>query len=374
MCFSLTACSNEKANSVKDSDAVSKNEASTDTQKESGEKAPTIAAPTEVVDEIKTMTMSEFDSLLLDLPVSVIDTKYVVQDDKYKSLYPDMLQAILKNNTNSDIKNAVVGYVAWDKNNLPVKITGDMDFVGGSYVKKVNFADINLVPGGTYGDSSGYSIDEASGIASFKAVVVSYETFDGVTWENPYFDEFISLYEDKKLADTLEVDVTLEDIVIEEGNSEPAQSNASITESELAEIIQKQELAITKTEYVIQDEKYKSLYPDLLQAIIKNNTDKDIKNAVVAFVAWDNNNLPVKIKGSIDFTEGTYIKKVNYSDINLIPDATFGDSSGFEISEGNGVATVKAIVVSYETFEGETWENPYFKDFSELYEGKKLNK
>ncbi len=53
---------------------------------------------------------------------------------------------------------AVVAYVAWDENNLPVKIEGDMDFNGGSYVKEVNFDGINLVPGGTFGENSGYSI------------------------------------------------------------------------------------------------------------------------------------------------------------------------------------------------------------------------
>ena len=37
------------------------------------------------------------------------------------------------------------------------------------------------------------------------------------------------------------------------------------------------------------------------------------------------------------------------------------------------IATFKAIVVSYETFEGKTWNNPYYEDFCSLYEGKKLD-
>lgn len=123
---------------------------------------------------------------------------------------------------------------------------------------------------------------------------------------------------------------------------------------------------------MVQDEQHKSLYPDMLQAVVYNNTELDIKDAVVAFVAWDNNNLPIKIKGSIDFSDGSYIKPVGYTDINLVGGESFGKDSGYEIDENSNIQTFKAIVVSYETFDGETWENPYFDDFCELYEGKKL--
>lgn len=321
------------------------------------------------------MTVSEFDALLQELPITVTKTEYAVQDENYKSLYPDMLQAILKNNTTVDIKTAIVAFVAWDSNNLPVKIKGSIDFSGGSYIKEVNFSDINIIPGGTYGDSSGYEVDESCGINTFKAVVVSYETFEGSKWENPYYDEFTKLYEGKKLDDTMNVEVKIEEIeTVQENNSEPETSNVSSTTSELDEIIKKQELAITKTEYVVQDEKYKSLYPDMLQVIVQNNTDADVKNAVIAFIAWDSNNLPVKIKGNIDFSDGSYIKDVSYDEINLIPGGTYGDSSGYEVNENCGIANFKAIVVSYETFEGQKWENPYYDDFKALYEGKKLSK
>jgi len=71
----------------------------------------------------------------------------------------------------------------------------------------------------------------------------------------------------------------------------------------------------------------------MLQATIRNNTDKDIKDAIVAFVAWDENNLPVKIEGQMDFSGGVYTKKVNYGDINLVGGASFGDDSGYGLDE-----------------------------------------
>lgn len=133
----------------------------------------------------------------------------------------------------------------------------------------------------------------------------------------------------------------------------------------------KVDLSIIETIYTVQDEEDKVLYPDLLQVIIQNNTDKDIKDAIVAFVAWDANNLPVKLKGSIDFGDGSYVKEVYYRDINLIGGATYGENSGFEMDESIEVSKFKAIVIHYEDINGETWDNPYYENFKAQYVGKK---
>ena len=122
--------------------------------------------------EYEELTVTEFETLLSELPVVITSTRYVVQDEKYKSLYPDMLQAVIQNNTTADIKNAVIAFVAWDENNLPVKIKGSIDFSGGAYIKQVNYGDINLAAGKSYGNSSGFSVDEECGIKQFKAIII----------------------------------------------------------------------------------------------------------------------------------------------------------------------------------------------------------
>ncbi|MFR2693727.1 MAG: DUF5780 domain-containing protein [Enterocloster bolteae] len=71
---------------------------------------------------------------------------------------------------------AVVAYVGWDANGLPVKIKGHLSYGDSTYVTEVLFENINLVPGSSYGDSQGYAIDEDCGVDTFKAVVVSYTT------------------------------------------------------------------------------------------------------------------------------------------------------------------------------------------------------
>ena len=164
----------------------------------------------------------------------------------------------------------------------------------------------------------------------------------------------------------------VKDVIEETTPEETTTEEVVIDEASLQEQLDAQELHIISTDYLIQDVQYKTLYPDILSATLKNDTEYDIKNAVVAFVAWDKNNLPLKIKGDIDFSDGTYIKEVDYSDINLVPGDTFGETQGFAIDENCKVVTFKAIVVSYEAFTGETWENPLYRQWKSLYEGVKL--
>ena len=123
---------------------------------------------------------------------------------------------------------------------------------------------------------------------------------------------------------------------------------------------------------MVQDERYKSLYPDMLQAVIQNNSEEDIRDAVVAYVGWDANGLPVKIKGHLSYGDSTYVTEVLYENINLVPGSSYGDSQGYAIDEDCGVDTFKAVVVSYTTFEEKTWENPDYKAFCDLYGGKRL--
>lgn len=151
----------------------------------------------------KNMTGKELEAALLEQPMYVISSEYVVQDEEYKALYPDMLNAVIKNNSGEDVKNATVAFVAWDKNNFPVKIVGHIDFTGGSYVKECNFGDVNMIDGSTYGEDKGMAISYADcgNIETIKAIVVDYKNFDEKTWENPYYETWVGLYENKKLEE-----------------------------------------------------------------------------------------------------------------------------------------------------------------------------
>ena len=106
-----------------------------------------------------------------------LETEYVVQDEKYKALYPDMLQAVIKNNSGIDVKSAIVAFAAWDSHGFPVKIESQYSLGRGSYVVRVNYSDVNMVDGDTYGHNSGLPLDHES-----------------------YYDTWIGMYENKKLV------------------------------------------------------------------------------------------------------------------------------------------------------------------------------
>lgn len=365
-----TGCSNKSASNQ---DVSTESKETADTSEESTEETTEAETSTEVASEVMTLSIAEFDELLAEQPISVISTEYVVQDENYKSLYPDMLSTVIRNNTDADIKDAVLAIVAWDSNNLPVKIEGQMSFTGGEYFNKVNYGDINLAAGGTFGEESGLSLSENCQISTFKSIVLSFTTFDGDTWENPYADSFQEAYEGKKYSDDITIEVETKDTEFAKSDAPSNNKVELASEDELSAALGEQPMYVSSTDYVVQDQNYKSLYPDMLQAILQNNSEEDIKDAVVAFVAWDENGLPVKIKGSLSFNDPAYVTKVSFDDINMIPGSSFGESNGYQIDENCDINSFKAIVVSYTTFEGEKWENPLFRDFCDLYEGKRLS-
>ena len=176
---------------------------STDTTSPSDSSSTSVSTTNDETTTTAVIDEAFLDAAYKEQPLYVKTAKLTAQtkDSSLKNLYPDMLQAIIYNNTTEDLKSAVVAFVAWDKNNLPVKIEEYLSIVDkSSYLVRVNFSEINLVAGASYGDKSGYKIDNGADIEKVKAIVVSYETFEGETWKNPYYDDFVKLYEGKKLA------------------------------------------------------------------------------------------------------------------------------------------------------------------------------
>lgn len=165
------------------------------------EPSPTPSGPTE------TMDVAQFDALLAEQPFAVESASYVVQDERYKALYPDMLQATLRNDTEFTIKKALVAFAAWDINGNPVPIEAKYDFIRGFYVREVTFKDIQLPPGETFGERYGFKVEESSHISRIKAIAISYEADTGETWENPYYEEWLQLYEGAGFSEHMTVEV-----------------------------------------------------------------------------------------------------------------------------------------------------------------------
>ncbi len=154
----------------------------------------------------------------------------------------------------------------------------------------------------------------------------------------------------------------------EETVTEEAEEN--YTPSELKEEIQAQDCHITKTKYVVQSEEYKALYQDLIIGKALNNTGETIKDLRIAFAAWDEDGLPI----ILDDDEYVVIGKFN--GVNLKDGDTLDDQGlpvDSDLAERGTIKKCKSIVVSYEDFSGNKWENPLFENWKSVYEGKELN-
>ena len=148
------------------------------------------------------LNIAEFETMLKETPVYVESTNLLIQHKQYKSLYPDVLTAVVKNNSGTSVKDIVVSFVAWDSNDLPIKIYGYMSVTGGNYVQGCNYTNVNLVHGATSEKDRGLATnyDYTGDIATFKAIVREYTDFDGNTWKNPYYNLWCDLYEGKTLT------------------------------------------------------------------------------------------------------------------------------------------------------------------------------
>lgn len=319
----------------------------------------------------ETATEKQLEALLGAQPLCVKSVKYTVQSPDNKSEYPDILQAVVINNGQDVVESATVLFVAWDESKNPVKIQGKEESDEGEYIKAVSFPRMDLAPGETYGQESGVEISENSGINYFKAIVQSYVTADGKEHKNPYADEWKKMYEGEPYSQDLTVSVKLEKGDSLENTVDMYDEDAD-TLFNFDRKLSEDEVRVESTNYLVQDEKDKSKYPDMLQAVIANESETKISDVVVAFVAWDESGNPVRIKSVTDSSDGNYVTEVTFKDIKLAPGKTFGEGAGLQIVEAPQITTIEAIVVSYKGYEGENWENPLYSQWKYCYGGAKI--
>lgn len=134
-------------------------------------------------------------------------------------------------------------------------------------------------------------------------------------------------------------------------------------------LLMAQNIVVVETRYEVSDEDDKLFSPDIVGSVIENNSGSDIKSVVVAYVAWDESNNPVK------FDNGEYVKEVSFGNINFPANGAYGvfnDANEFVTPENNTISQMKSVAVSYVTTTNESWDNPYYAEFKEAYAGKGL--
>ena len=151
----------------------------------------------------------------------------------------------------------------------------------------------------------------------------------------------------------------------------------SISGEELEGILKQQMMYVNGINYYYQSSSEQLLY-DAMGASVFNNSEVSINRFTVAFCAFDADGNPIKIRQPDEQGEGGYIRTINYDYSNaqgdktaLEPQETCKDILMY-VSNEPQIVTVKACVKSYISTDDITWDNPYYKTFTEVYSGKKI--
>lgn len=148
-------------------------------------------------EKLETEKRQKIDKTKSEQLVIVESSKIAIQDSTYKSLYPDMIQVIVNNKSEKTIKSMNIGCLAYDKNGYPLQIKTEFNFSGGNYEFIGNAPNVNIIPGGRFGDNVGWNLDGSHGISKVLACVKTVSFYDGTTWDNPYYEYWLEQYKEK---------------------------------------------------------------------------------------------------------------------------------------------------------------------------------
>ena len=135
-------------------------------------------------------------------------------------------------------------------------------------------------------------------------------------------------------------------------------------EQEIKKYMSEQEIIVESAE------KFKEWYSDTIsgvKVIVKNNTEKVVKNYVVGILAYDNNGYPLKIEYN------NYVSSCKFDGANIQPGQTYGQEKYCNIIyENEKIESALACVEKAEYYDGSTWENPYYEYWLNQYKEKPL--
>lgn len=147
---------------------------------------------------------ASLDSLLSSQPLTVTGTKYLIAGTNSQLAY-DAVSADVLNNSDVNIASFELSFCAWDAAGQPIMITQPEETQEPAYIRTIKYdfasnlsGQTSLAPGASFGNAA-ICVSTDPQIITVKACVKSYVSVDGITWENPYYENFKHNYANQPL-------------------------------------------------------------------------------------------------------------------------------------------------------------------------------
>lgn len=184
------------------------------------------------------------------------------------------------------------------------------------------------------------------------------------------YDKSVSLLKEASDVLTNDSDIIAKLSVYEKQLEE---KNAAEKQKDIVKAMAEQLVEVESAKITVQDPQYKALYPDMIQVIVNNKSEKTIKNMQVGALGFDNNGYPLKIKTQLSLSGGDYEFVGNAEDVNIVAGGRFGDNVGWDLDENHGISKVLACVKNVTFYDGSRWDNPYYQYWLDEYKEKPLH-
>lgn len=313
---------------------------------------------------------AEFRADLEDEAVVAVNAGVYLNADDEK-----MLCADVQNNSDADITNFVLSYAVWNKMGRPIVIRTQNNPNNTESVFESTETAIEVKANSTWEADAGLKLaDNLEEIAYVEVIVVSY-TKDGQKVTNPLYSAWKETYIDRYLSDWQMELMGVDGL--DSDNTDNTQATSVSKEQALATL--KDNLSKEKV-VAVNEAVHKEMEDDsvMLSADLKNNADKQVKELVVAFAAWDIDGNPIKLKSASGTSEDAFVKRIGMGEVTVAAGQTWladdgEDVVGYKVSsEQSNIAYVKAVVISGELEDGGSWSNPYYNQWKTTYENVKL--
>ncbi|WP_422658158.1 DUF5780 domain-containing protein [Paenibacillus sp. EC2-1] len=181
---------------------------------------------------------------------------------------------------------------------------------------------------------------------------------------NNDYDKAISILSDALVLIPNDSDVSAKKASYEKLNEE---KKAIERKKKMEELKNSQEVSV-ESAIIVRTGTYIDFYHT--QVIVKNNSNKVVKNYVVGWLAYDNQGYPINLDSNDHLTKG------NAKAVNIQPNTTYGQGSGWSIysdSAAEKTETLLACVIEVEYYDDTKWTNPYYEYWLTENKGKPLH-